>query len=548
MFYTKYRPQNFSEIAKPNDAAAALMTQVKNDKVAHAYLFVGPRGTGKTTTARILAKALNCTDLSKEGDPCGKCENCVAIKKSSFMDLIEIDAASNRGIDDIRDLRDRIKLAPSLGKSKVYIIDEVHMLTQEAFNALLKTLEEPPPHAHFVLCTTESHKVPETIKSRCQTFKFKRATIEQIVGKLEAISKQEGAKLKKEELEKIAQASYGGFRDAETILQQVIEGNMDPASFAGLSSHDIYAEFVNALIDKDAGSALRQINKIADEGFDLNVWVLELLQYLRGLLFVSAGADEGILDTTGNQLKEMKEISQKVSTDDLLFFTETFMEAGNKVMESSIQQLPLEVAIVKITGSHDQKKTKETVKTEIKVTKTERTEKQKPDGKEITVEKEEVVQETEELIEDEDLEEEVEESGEKTQVPAADIEEIQTKWENIIKGTVSYNHSINALLKACQPLRVDGNTLVLEVYYAFHKERIEAPKNREVIEGVVNEITGTELQLKCEVNTANRPKKKKGSKETGELTDYNVIPAMLNGAAEEGDVNVADMFDGGLPL
>src|SRR5688572_5377656 len=173
MFYTKYRPQKFSEISRPNDVADALSNEVLNQKTVHAYLFVGPRGTGKTSTARILAKALNCKKVDKKGDPCGKCETCEAIKNGTYLDLIEIDAASNRGIDDIRELKNRIKLAPSVGTNKVYIVDEVHMLTSEAFNALLKTLEEPPKNTTFILCTTELHKVPDTIKSRCQVFKFK---------------------------------------------------------------------------------------------------------------------------------------------------------------------------------------------------------------------------------------------------------------------------------------------------------------------------------------------------------------------------------------
>ena len=184
MFYRKYRPQKFSEISKPNDAAAALSNQITSNKTGHAYLFIGPRGTGKTTTARIFTKALNCKHLSKEGDPCDKCDSCKAITEGRFLDLIEIDAASNRGIDDIRELKDKINLTPVSAKYKVYVVDEVHMLTMEAFNALLKTLEEPPRHAVFILCTTESHKVPDTIKSRCQVFKFKRASIKQLVERL----------------------------------------------------------------------------------------------------------------------------------------------------------------------------------------------------------------------------------------------------------------------------------------------------------------------------------------------------------------------------
>jgi DNA polymerase-3 subunit gamma/tau len=298
MFYTKYRPQKFSEISKPNEVAESLMTQVKNGKVSHAYLFVGSRGTGKTTTARILAKALNCKKPLVNGDPCDRCDNCAAIKSGNFMDLIEIDAASNRGIDDIRDLKDKIRLSPSIGKRKVYIIDEVHMLTNEAFNALLKTLEEPPAHVNFILCTTEAHKVPDTIKSRCQVFKFKRATVSQLVEKLTKIVKNEDADISKEVLKKIAQSSLGGFRDAETLLQQVIEGNLNVDSLSNLGSKQNYIDFVDYLIVKDAGSAFRTINKIFDEGIDLYVWTGELLKYLRDLLFISVSADEGMVDTT----------------------------------------------------------------------------------------------------------------------------------------------------------------------------------------------------------------------------------------------------------
>ena len=188
MYYTKYRPQTFKEIQRPNDIADALMQQIKTDKTVHAYLFTGPRGIGKTTVARLLAKGLSCINLSKEGDVCGKCAFCLAVQNGNLIDLIEIDAASNRGIDDIRDLKEKVRLLPVEGKKKIYIIDEVHMLTNEAFNALLKTLEEPPKHAVFILCTTEFHKVPETIKSRCQVFKFKRPTRGQIVEKLKRIA------------------------------------------------------------------------------------------------------------------------------------------------------------------------------------------------------------------------------------------------------------------------------------------------------------------------------------------------------------------------
>ena len=278
MFYTKYRPQKFSEISKPNEAADALVSQLLKSKTAHAYLFVGSRGTGKTTTARILAKALNCHKLAKNGDPCDKCESCEAIRKGTFLDLIEIDAASNRGIDDIRELKNKIRLAPSVGDNKIYIIDEVHMLTNEAFNALLKTLEEPPAKTTFILCTTEFNKVPETIRSRCQVYKFKRATLDQIITKLKSISQSEKIKISEEELRKLAKASQGGFRDAETLLEQVSEGDMGVDTVLNISSKDKYLDMVDFLLAGDTSSALSMVDSVFSEGVDIYYWMGELIR------------------------------------------------------------------------------------------------------------------------------------------------------------------------------------------------------------------------------------------------------------------------------
>src|SRR3989338_11460533 len=241
MFYTKYRPQKFSEISKPNDTAFALMNQLKSEKTVHAYLFIGSRGTGKTTTARILAKSLNCKNLTKDGDPCGKCEFC----EPGAIDLIEIDAASNRGIDDIRELRERVGLMPARGEFKTYIIDKVHMLTSEAFNALFKTLEEPPDHVKFVFATTEPHKVPLTILSRCQRFHFRRIPTREIAAKLDDIAKKEKIKADPQAGFLMAKASEGSLRDAEGLLDQLASfadkkiGCEDVLTALGLAAEEI---------------------------------------------------------------------------------------------------------------------------------------------------------------------------------------------------------------------------------------------------------------------------------------------------------------------
>lgn len=522
MYYTKYRPQKFSEISKPNEVATALENQVKANKVGHAYLFVGPRGTGKTTTARILAKALNCEKMGKGGDPCTKCDTCLAIKAGNYLDLIEIDAASNRGIDDIRDLRDKIKLAPSSGKQKIYIIDEVHMLTPEAFNALLKTLEEPPKHATFILCTTEEHKVPDTIKSRCQVFKFKRASIDQIVRKLEEILVAEKAKgkIKKPGLEKIARASLGGFRDAETLLQQVLEGELDVDTFVGISSKEEFVDFVGALSKSDANPAIRIVNKLYEDGIDLHTWSLELLKYLRDLLFISANAHEGLIDVSKEVFVSMQDQASKLDSAQVVRMIEEFSKAANSVKGFSISQLPLEVAIVKICNSNGGSNLGESTK-DSGGSGSNKSAPKSPSSKASTGAKK--IKRSKSTIN-------------------TKLKDVESAWGDVMKGVVVHNHGVQALLKATKPITISGNALVLEVFYKFHKERLESPKNRKVVELVLLEIFGEDIVLTC-VLSENKPKPKNRN-ESGELTDLNIS---VSSDVSTGD-SLSDVFDGGLPI
>ncbi|MBU0727506.1 DNA polymerase III subunit gamma/tau, partial [Patescibacteria group bacterium] len=329
--YLKYRPQDFRSIVGQDHATKTIQNALSRQALTHAYLFSGPRGTGKTSLARIIAKALNCLDPKDGSEPCNKCDICDSINKGRLVDLIEIDAASNRGIDEIRELRDKIVFSPSQARTKVYIIDEVHMLTKEAFNALLKTLEEPPSHAYFILATTEAHKIPETIISRCQQFNFKRIGVSDIVKRLTDIAMQEKVVADEEGLTLIAKIANGGLRDAIGLFEQMTMDNKleyeRVAENLGLTGSVMIEKFFQSLLQRQPLKAVEIINQVNAQGQRLQQFATELISFLREQMLINLGNHEEVQTIIG--------------------FIEMFQEAKIQITQALIPQLPLEVAIIK---------------------------------------------------------------------------------------------------------------------------------------------------------------------------------------------------------
>lgn len=353
--YRKFRPTEFEDVKGQEHIVTTLKNQIKADRIGHAYLFCGTRGTGKTTVAKIFAKAVNC-EHPVDGSPCGECPSCRAIAEGSSMNVIEIDAASNNGVDNIRQIREEVSYRPTEGKYKVYIIDEVHMLSTGAFNALLKTLEEPPSYVIFILATTEAHKIPITILSRCQRYDFHRISIDTIAARLSDLMLQEKVDVEEKAIRYVAKAGDGSMRDALSLLDQCIAFHLGETltyenvlEVLGAVDTEVFSRLLRQIIDKNVAAAISILDELVDEGRELGQLVSDFTWYLRNLLLIQSSDDmEEVLDMSQDSIDALKEEAKLISPEVLLRYIRIFSELGNQVKYASQKRIVIEIAIIKL--------------------------------------------------------------------------------------------------------------------------------------------------------------------------------------------------------
>ncbi|HZD11425.1 MAG TPA: DNA polymerase III subunit gamma/tau [Candidatus Binatia bacterium] len=526
--YRKWRPARFDAVIGQEHVTRTLRNAIASGRSGHAYLFCGPRGTGKTTTARLLAKAVNCLHEELAERPCNECANCRAIAEGRFLDLIEIDAASNTGVDDIRDLRDKINFAPSEGRFKVYIIDEVHMLSTAAFNALLKTLEEPPPHAKFVLATTEEHKVPLTIKSRCQQFNFRLLTVAEITGRLRWIAEQEHLSIDPQALALIARQGSGSIRDAESLLDQLVAAPGDEISLErtqmvlGTASNQAISALVDAWLAADAAQGLRVIHEALASGADVRQFARQTVDYLRQVLLLQAAGDDAPLDLPDEERSRMVEQSRLASREGLIDAVKAFNNAALASSSSWQPQLPLELGFISLlpaeaAGAARQRAPSEGRAPGRPAQATARTRVAEP-APELQAEKEAVPEPVQsagesprsEALPDDDVETAAREAPHPTPAPsppdAITLDAVQRRWERMVERVGQQDRNLPALLAVSKPLAVEGNAIILGFDYGVLKDKFEdRGEARELVASTMSDLLDHKCTVRCVVTAKYTP-------------------------------------------
>ncbi len=558
-FYREWRPQRFADVVGQEHIVRTLQNALKAGQIGHAYLFSGPRGTGKTSVAKILAKTVNCLN-GPDIEPCNRCDNCLSITAGSFVDVLEIDAASNRGIDEIRDLKEKVRYLPAEGKKKVYIIDEVHMLTTEAFNALLKTLEEPPEHVIFLLATTEPHKLPATILSRCQRFDFRRLSIKEISSRLREVADFHQINTNEGALVLIARHAEGAMRDALGLLEQAASfGNKtitekEVISILGIIDDDIAFRMADALLSEDHRSIIELVNEVINNGKDPKELVHALVLHFRNLLVVKSMDHPGDLVSLSEEgIEKIRKQSSGFDEEKILQILDFLARTENDLRWSILPRIAVETALIRVTGLGPSQKDAQitdrlrALEREIAILKENRYRQTwgNPDGKLQIQEKGDIQPAAKEFrydpvtsIDEEHADEEImpmemEDPGEDVLTYAT----IKALWPQVLNKAKNKSRTIYSYLAEGQPIRYENSHLVIGFSFDIHKEQIEKRENRLVVEEILKEQYKEKIHISCETIQQKRPS---SGPKTDRLHDPEV-QGMDSGEIADHDV---DLFGG----